>query len=165
MDTPETWAQHPEFRSYWVSNLGRVMIGERRGRWLGRVLAGRVNEGGYRRIGLYENGQRFDRYVHVLVLEAHIGPRPGSHREFQALHWNGKPLDNRIENLRWGTVSENYDDQREHGTAAVGERHGRSQLTDCEREKILRSHEHRDVLAKRYGVTPNLIRKLRARHS
>lgn len=138
------------------------MIGERSGKWIGRVLAGRVNEGGYRRIGLYEGGKRFDRYVQVLALEAHVSKRPAP--EIQALHWDGDPLNNRITNLRWGTVAENYGDQREHGTAAVGERHGRSQLTDLQRDKVLRSHEHRNVLAKRYGVTPNLIRKLRARN-
>ncbi len=53
------------------------------------------------------------RKVHSLVLEAFAGPRPDS---MEALHGNGDAADNRIENLRWGTKSENMLDRVKHGT-------------------------------------------------
>jgi hypothetical protein len=44
------------------------------------------------------------RYVHQLVLEAFVGPRPPGH---QANHKSGSKCDNRLENLEWVTPSEN----------------------------------------------------------
>jgi hypothetical protein len=53
------------------------------------------------------------RKVHLLVLEAFIGPRPEGH---QGAHENGNKLDNRLDNLRWKTPGENNRDKRRHGT-------------------------------------------------
>jgi len=58
--------------------------------------------------------QRFRRhYVHQLVLETFVGPRPEGR---QCRHLNGNSLDNRLENLSWGTASEDNYDRVRHGT-------------------------------------------------
>lgn len=51
-------------------------------------------------------------YVHALVLKAFAGPRPPG---AISRHLNGRPTDNRIKNLVWGTHSENGLDRRKHG--------------------------------------------------
>ena len=54
------------------------------------------------------------RYVHHLVLEAFVGPRPEG---TECCHGNGIRSDNRLCNLRWDTHKENYADAVRHGTA------------------------------------------------
>jgi hypothetical protein len=53
------------------------------------------------------------RTVHSLMAEAFIGPRPDGQ---EVRHLNGQPADNRIENLTYGSKSENAYDSIEHGT-------------------------------------------------
>lgn len=158
----EVWARHPIFRDYWISSLGRVMRGTRGGKWIGRLLKGWTNDAGYKRVRVSDGNSKSDAYVQTLVLEAHVSERPGAIHEMQACHIDGSPANNRLDNLRWDSPESNYDDQREHGTAATGERHGNSKLTDSEREAIARSHAHHDVLARRYGVDKSTIRRIRA---
>jgi hypothetical protein len=62
--------------------------------------------------------------VHVLVCETFIGPRPDG---LLTRHLNGNPYDNRIENLAYGTVSENSLDCVSHGT------HPLASKTHCKR--------------------------------
>jgi hypothetical protein len=52
-------------------------------------------------------------YVHQLVAEAFIGPRPAGQ---EVRHLNGDPSDNRVENLAYGTRSQNVLDSVQHGT-------------------------------------------------
>ena len=61
-------------------------------------------------------------YVHRLVLEAFVGPCPPGQ---QCRHLNGIPTDNRLENLAWGTPSEDNFDRIRHGT------HQHSKKTEC----------------------------------
>jgi hypothetical protein len=49
--------------------------------------------------------------VHALVLTAFVGPKPDG---MECRHLNGNLLDNRLENLRWGTHSDNERDKRIH---------------------------------------------------
>ncbi|WAS97193.1 HNH endonuclease signature motif containing protein [Nannocystis punicea] len=59
-----------------------------------------------------DDGVRRNRYVHQLVLLAHVGPAPdGAH----ACHINDDPADNRLDNLYWGTAAHNRADQRRNG--------------------------------------------------
>lgn len=58
--------------------------------------------------------------VHILVLEAFVGPRP--HRKFDGCHWDGDPSNNRLENLRWGTKRSNVADSIRHGTKVIPSR-------------------------------------------
>lgn len=50
--------------------------------------------------------------VHRAVLLAYVGPPPIG---MECLHRNGNPADNRPENLRWGTCSDNIRDLKHHG--------------------------------------------------
>lgn len=65
------------------------------------------------------------RRIHQLVLESFVGPRPNT--DSVVRHLNGDPVDNRIENLVWGTASENAHDRVRHGT------HNTAGRTNCPR--------------------------------
>lgn len=73
------------------------------------VLRPKTNPSGHKQVTL--TGQS-DKWVHHLVLEAFVGPRPAGH---EGLHRNGDPSDNRRINLRWGTRGDNLRDMVRHG--------------------------------------------------
>jgi hypothetical protein len=75
----------------------------------------------YLRIG----GKVVRRSVHTLVLSAFVGLRT---KEQQCRHLDGNSLNNRVENLAWGTAAENRADITRHGRTAAGERNGRATL-------------------------------------
>src|SRR5262245_23267598 len=62
------------------------------------VLAPRPLPSGYHRISMTLDGRR-DPYVHAVVLETFIGPRPSA--EHQASHMDGNRANNSIFNLCW----------------------------------------------------------------
>ena len=68
---------------------------------------------GYWRVELNRNGKCACFRVHRLVLAAFVGPLPEGK---EVCHNNGNPGDNRLENLRYGTKSENQRDRIKHGT-------------------------------------------------
>lgn len=132
-DTAERWAPIPEHPGYEASDLGRIRSVPRErvgtcGRvfhFKGRVLVLCPNHNGYLRVPL---GHGVNKFVHCLVLQAFVGPRPEG---MQCLHGNGKPADNRLTNLHWGTPSENSLDIVRHGTHAGATR------TKCKRRHAL----------------------------
>jgi hypothetical protein len=52
------------------------------------------------------------RYVHSLVAEAFIGPRPIG---LEVRHLDGDSTNNAVDNLRYGTHAENMQDRVKHG--------------------------------------------------
>lgn len=78
----------------------------------GRIMAQRTTAKGYKTLGLHKFGRSHAVIVNRVVLEAFVGPGDG----LQSCHNNGDPGDNRVENLRWGTNSDNVLDQVTHGT-------------------------------------------------
>jgi hypothetical protein len=89
----------------------------------GRQLKPAVVDG-YRVVSLADSSTRKLRKVHRLVLEAFVGPCPP---EMEGCHGNGVRSDNRLENLRWGTKSDNNTDRVTHGT------HHHTRKTHCPR--------------------------------
>jgi len=73
------------------------------------------------------DGSRTFRDVHSLIMRAFVGTRP---RGQQVRHLNGVRMDNRLENLRYGTPSENQMDRVLHGTSNRGERCGAAKLDE-----------------------------------
>ena len=117
----EIWMGIEGYPLYEVSNLGNVRSWAKPGRAKGRgdkptLLAQTLRKGNtdYYAVNLYnENGSKYA-LVHQLVTEAFHGKRPEG---MITRHINGNGLDNRAENLTWGTYAENTADRYVHGTA------------------------------------------------
>lgn len=101
---------------YEVSNLGRVRAVPMPGwrgcvyhngsyRILATTLGGRAKN--YKRVNL-RAGKRRHAYVHHLVAEAFLGPRPDG---MIVLHRNDETLNNRADRLRYGDREENETDR------------------------------------------------------
>ena len=107
-----------------VDSLGR----ERRVR--GRMMSLPANQGGYVHVSLCREGDRKDAVVHQLVLRAFVGDKPTPKHE--GCHNDGKPANNRLENLRWDTMTANQHDRLKHGTDIRGEKCGTSRFTEAQ---------------------------------
>lgn len=79
----------------------------------GRVLRPHLSKRGYLAVALHKSGRQQTRTVHRLVAQAFI-PNPGDSPVVR--HLNDVPTDNRLENLAWGTQSDNIKDAVRNGT-------------------------------------------------
>ena len=119
--TIERWRDIPGHPGYQVSDHGRVRGLDRTTtttngqvrHYKGKILSTPLNTGGYQTVHLYTHGKSRKRYVHALVAEAFIGPRPEG---MEVCHNDGDPTNNSLENLRYGTRSDNMLDRVRHGT-------------------------------------------------
>lgn len=117
---------------YSVSNKGRVrsearVIEYRNGHKVSvpeKIKAHTLDGKGYPRVVLHKNNQQRHFTIHQLVARAFIGPqKPGT----QVRHKNGDKLDFRLENLEYGTDSDNKYDSVAHGV------HANAAKTHCKR--------------------------------
>ena len=116
-DLAEIWRPVVGYEgAYEVSSHGRVKSLSRtttRGGILSLKIAHK--RGGYPIAALVMNGKQITRSVHSLVAESFIGERrPG----MDVRHLDGNPLNARLENLAYGSRSENNFDAVRHGTHA-----------------------------------------------
>lgn len=106
-------------KTYQVSSCGRVrshtreITFTRNGGEVTRICKGKMLKAslapcGYLRVSLCDGLA----YVHHLVLEAFVGPRPDG---MLGLRYDDDPENCTIGNLRWGTFSENAEDAKRNG--------------------------------------------------
>lgn len=123
----ERWLPVPGYEGYYeVSNQGRFRSLDRwvMSRWgkpmwrRGKILSWAVSVGakGYPRVYLCRDGEVKEVLVHTTVAAAFLGPRPDG---LQVLHWDDDKMNCHVENLRYGTFSDNlYDRARNRRGAA-----------------------------------------------
>lgn len=120
--TQEEWRPVVGYEGlYEVSSFGRVKSlprlvrkGDSHRRVPERIVGSpNLPRSGYPKVGLWLNGKRIERAVHQLVLTAFRGVCPDGQ---VACHNDGNPANNRLENLRWDTQSNNLRDEVIHGT-------------------------------------------------
>jgi hypothetical protein len=139
----ETWKEVPGYEQYLVSDSGRVakisqmkLPTEAQPYYVHNIPDG--------------NGGRVNCYRHDWVLAAFVGPKPEG---AVVRHLNDVPTDNRLENLAYGTRSENQFDwrnarytpltvcKRGHVLAEVGTYEGNR----CRKCRIDRARRQREV--------------------
>ena len=163
----EVWKAIPGFEGlYEASTLGNIRSLDREitypnGRtykYRGKVLkAHSVNKYGHQILKL---GSQHRKLVHVLVAETFIGPRPDG---MEVRHLNGDPTDNRADNLRYGTRSENQRDQYNYGGKHAWGKLDMEQVLQI-RDKLAFGHTQKE-LARLYGVSISRISDIKTGRS
>lgn len=114
----------PEYEGLYEINSDGVIYSLHRS---GRLLKQKTDPDGYKSVSLSKRGVKKGLRVHRLVLMAFV--RMPSEGEISR-HLDGTKANNCLENLAWSTQLENQRDRRKHGTAPIGENHGRAKLCD-----------------------------------
>jgi hypothetical protein len=178
-----TWKPIANTKGYYsISIFGDVRrnIGGVKGACPGRILHCGFAGKGYVKVGLYVDCKRIEKYVHTLVLETFVGPRPSG---YVANHKNGIKLDNCVKNLEWVTYGQNNkhaidlglrepvrgdkhplygvpaSDSRHPMFGKSGERNPAAKLTQFQAEEIRRRRPNETLvaLAKNFGVCRRTI--------
>lgn len=167
----EVWFDHPDFGGLLqASNFGRIRTTSRwvyykdgRQRYYqSKIMNGRPVRYGHLsvtiKVGSRPNQRGIDRYIHRLVLETFVGPCP---KGKECRHFPDRnPANNRLDNIQWGTPSQNAEDKRIHGTILEGEANPSAKLTKSDIEKIHQKYKRghsQDAIAAQFGVTQGTI--------
>ena len=143
---------------YEVSDLGRV----RRARPGRRTHAGRLMTPvllpiGYYAVGPTVAGRNRQTYVHALVAEAFLGPRPDG---ASINHIDGDKTNNRRANLEYVTHAENMGHASRSGLMAHGSKHYAAKLTEDLVRDIRRENAtgtSMGALARKHGIAVGQI--------
>ena len=125
MMTEEVWKDVPEYEGlYMVSSQGRVKslprlsdrVYSRTGKSYPQPVAEKIlspakSKLGYFSVHLRRGGKTRTVFVHWLVAEAFLGPRP---KEQVIRHLDGNGTNNKVENLAYGTESQNHRDEYDY---------------------------------------------------
>lgn len=123
---------------------------------------------GYLRVNLCKpNGKCKILTIHRLVAMVFLPPCPSPQHHIR--HLDGDKLNNRVENLAWGTAFDNEADKFLHGTAMIGERNHQSKLTAQQvkaiREVYRRGGVTQTALAREMGVDRRTIARVVHNHT
>jgi len=101
----EEWRVIPSFPDYEVSDSGLVRrLTKARGTWPGKLLSRQLSDDGYYKVDLAKDRKKHGLYVHAVVCDAFIGPRPIG---YQINHKDGIKTNLSPDNLEYCTISEN----------------------------------------------------------
>lgn len=118
--TQKTKQPIKSFPGYFINQLGEVFsVKSGNNAFISDVniikkLKWLKNRNGYFSVCLRRDGKGFRKLVHRLVLETFVGDCPIG---YQCRHLDGTRDNNNLDNLRWGTPSQNQQDRWRHGTA------------------------------------------------
>jgi hypothetical protein len=173
--TTEEWRAVSGFPCYEVSSLGNVRSWKKN-RWgrsdTPRLLRPGIAKNGYPLVvlnGTKPSGKWFSRstYVHRLVTEAFLGPKPIGH---EVNHINSDRADARASNLEYVTSSENNTHAIRYGRmkpppASPGRANVNAKLTEELVAEIRASADTHTAIAKRLGLSVSSICSARRRQT
>lgn len=157
----EIWKSIPNFDGYEVSNLGRIRSWKRSLNPPVEVsLISNDKYKNYYRVPLYTKTGRRWLAVHRAVLLAFVGqPKRGQ----ICCHNDGNGKNNKLSNLRWGTIRDNEADKLRHDMVVRGERVGTSFLKNEQIVDIRKRYQQGEKslsLSKKFGVHRSTIERV-----
>lgn len=108
-------------------------------------------------VNIWEGKKVRHTYVSTLVLEAFVGPRP---KGYECCHFpDPNPLNNRLNNLMWGTPQENTKHQYVHNTRVQGEKHPQCKLSneDVKAIRAMGKTQRQKQIAETFGITVGYV--------
>lgn len=149
VDTKEIWKASRFNPNYQVSNLGNI-----RYCYSLKPVKDKQN---YGYIKLWNNKKCVRVAIHKMIADAFLGERP---QGLEIRHLDGNPENNSVDNLKYGTTSENAKDKIIHGTGPIGERSPTAKLNELKvhdiRKKASEGYMHSELAAE-YGVAVSTI--------
>jgi hypothetical protein len=112
---------------------------------------------GYPEVKVKWEGKRTWFRVHVMIARAFRGPCPEG---LECRHLDDDKLNNRIENLVWGTPKENGQDKVANGHSLAGERHPMVRLTEVQVRELRKLYSEGwklSALVARFGVSKSAV--------
>ena len=149
IDASEIWKPVVGWGAYEVSDYGRVLRIA-----TGRILKPWIDADGRPHVNLHLHEKKSNSLVSHLVADAFLPPKKPTDQVLR--HLNDDPADNRIENLAYGTYSDNKQDSVRNETFARGITHGMAKLTEDNVREIRRLYATGNFtqreLARQFGV-------------
>lgn len=109
----EVWKQIPNYSMYEISTNGKVRRKEGYNGGDGRWCKGKELKRCGKYVMLCKNGKRRNLFIHRLILITFVGPPPFPKAEGR--HLNDVKHDDRLENLAWGSRTDNVEDAIRNG--------------------------------------------------
>lgn len=148
------WKTIPSYPNYEASELGQI-----RHKQTLKPLA--IIQKKYPQTSLYRDGRAHSVFIHVLVAEAFLGPRPTG---LQVNHIDGNKQNNHASNLEYVTASENMRHAYRHALVIRprGENSPTAKLNNEQVRQIvgLRRTLTQRQIADQFGVSVPLIQKI-----
>jgi hypothetical protein len=146
---------------YEVSNLGRVRRATPgRRTWPGRLMKPLKMKIGYLQVKPTIEGKNVQTYVHWMVAEVFLGPRPP---DTDINHIDGDKTNNVVANLEYVSHAANMQHAGRAGLMVCGEAHSRAKLTE-EKVREMRADSEAGVsgreLSERYGVSRGAVSQI-----
>ncbi len=143
----------PGWPGYAVSDNGYIWSSKQKGIW--RRMIGKIDKVGRPIVTLCQSGRQQTLVVATLILRAFRAPRLEG---MECCHYDGKPANNNLENLRWDTRSANHQDAVRHGTHTAcrrGEEHASTRIPFTVVQAIRKTARTKPytVVAKEFGIS------------
>jgi hypothetical protein len=158
---PIAWAP-----GYYASRDGRVLSIRQWHRGIFALKGG--NSSGYQIVTLQTPTGGVAKSIHRLVAEAFLPAPPES--TYIVRHLDGDSQNNCVDNLAWGTQSENARDRFRHGkqTGARGESHPQARLTTAQVKEIRHRYDSGEApveIARHFPVSRGVVCNIGRRQS
>lgn len=152
----------PSYPEYAASMCGKIFRIQRQAEMAQRCITVHGYPSMYTRISMFNEAK--DVKVHRLICEAWHGDPP-SELHTDVNHKDGNSLNNHYSNLEWATKSQNQRHAYDTGLRGRGSQLYNGSLSDDQVHeicKLLIDGARADELSDRYGVSVDIIRKIKA---
>lgn len=160
----------PGYKKYYeCSNMGTVRSFDRKVKTRnnkftirkGKTLKPQYHKDGSLYIFLWKQGKRKMFKIHRLVLLTFVGPCP---KGMECCHNDGNSRNNKLENLRWDTPSNNQKDRIKHGTYQYGEKNPACKLLHKHvvyiRSLTYKSNIYKDKIANKFNISKGYLNEI-----